>query len=545
MATRARHFEAALAGFRDNSGNSLNGGKLQFYVPGTSTAKNAYTDRDKTEAVTEVTLDANGRAEVYGDGWYDIKLLDSSDTLLTTFEYVYLQRTSYTTETKTADFTASADVDSYLVDTTTGDVTVTMPAAADMTYPITIAKKTGDAYTVTIDPYSTETIDGESSHELTVQTESVSVASDGANLYALGKLANSAITIETSATTSVEGKTRYATVNETKLGTETEAAVTPAGISPLFEFFGTSHYGLLLSNNTSDASHDIDIAAGICRDSTNASFIVLASALTKQIDAEWAEGDDAGGFPSGLTLETGVTERVNSTAYSLGDLIKVGTSGWWWECTTAGTSESSQPSGYGISDSPVTDGTAVFTATAPEWYRVFLIADSDLSSIDAGFDTDAAASNLLSDASDYSLYRQIGWVLNDGTGAIVAFYADCDGFVRWDVPVIDRARNELSTTAELLRVSAPPESRVSVNMPITCSVGSGQLYGMITETRQTDSAPSSTLYNIFISRDGAAAQRAHSEMSLIVDSSSQIRLRANNSELSMGVTSIGYTFLWD
>ncbi len=56
MSTRARHFEAALSGFRDNSGDTLSGGKLQFYVPGTTTAKNAYTDRYKIEPVTEVTL---------------------------------------------------------------------------------------------------------------------------------------------------------------------------------------------------------------------------------------------------------------------------------------------------------------------------------------------------------------------------------------------------------------------------------------------------------------------------------------------------------
>jgi microcystin-dependent protein len=193
MATRARHFEAALAGFRDNSGDSLSGGKLQFYVPGTATAKNAFTDRDKTEAVTEVTLDSNGRAEVFGDGWYDIKLLDASGSTLATFEYVYLQRSAFTVETKTADFTASTDVDVYLVDTTNGNVTVSYPTAENIEYPIEIAKKTADANTVTIDPYGSETINGAATFVLSNQNQSAMVASDGANLYTLGAFVNTAV----------------------------------------------------------------------------------------------------------------------------------------------------------------------------------------------------------------------------------------------------------------------------------------------------------------------------------------------------------------
>jgi|GEM_PF-6439785 len=545
MATRARHFEAALAGFRDNSGNSLNGGKLQFYIPGTSSTKNAYTDRDKTEPVTEVTLDANGRAEVYGDGWYDIKLLDSEDVVLATFEYVYLQRTSYTTETKTADFTATTDVDSYLVDTTSGNVTVTMPAASDMTYPITVAKKTDDTNTVTIAPAGAETIDGGPSYTMSVQSESVSVASDGANLYALGKLANSAITISTPATTSTEGKTRYATSAETKRCSEASAAVTPSGLASTLGVLGSSHYGLLLSNNSSDPSHDIDISVGACLDSTNAAFLVLSTGLTKQIDAAWAQGTDAGGFPSGLTLETSVADRANSTAYSLGDLIKVTSSPWWWECTTAGTSGSSQPSGYATSNSTVSDGTAVFTRTEPEWYRVFLIASSDLSLIDAGFDSDASATNLLSDASSYSLYRQIGWVLNDGAGNIVPFFSDSDGRIVWDTPKKERTRTALPTNAETMRLTAPPGSRARVSLPLDCSAGSGDLFGLVTETRQTDTAPTSETYNLRMTRDAAASQRSQMEIEILCDASSEIRLRASSTDLRAGLICVGYKYLWD
>ena len=56
--------------------------------------------------------------------------------------------------------------------------------------------------------------------------------------------------------------------------------------------------GLILSNDT-DADNDINITAGLCRDSTNAEIIELASEITKRIDAAWSVGNDAGGIDTG------------------------------------------------------------------------------------------------------------------------------------------------------------------------------------------------------------------------------------------------------
>ena len=56
--------------------------------------------------------------------------------------------------------------------------------------------------------------------------------------------------------------------------------------------------GLEISNGT-DTDHDIDIATGRCKDSTGAYDLILSSGLTKQIDAAWSAGDDAGGLDTG------------------------------------------------------------------------------------------------------------------------------------------------------------------------------------------------------------------------------------------------------
>lgn len=57
-------------------------------------------------------------------------------------------------------------------------------------------------------------------------------------------------------------------------------------------------HGCTLSNDT-DADHDILVAAGTFVDSTEARLITLSSGITKQIDAAWAAGDDAGGLDTG------------------------------------------------------------------------------------------------------------------------------------------------------------------------------------------------------------------------------------------------------
>lgn len=56
--------------------------------------------------------------------------------------------------------------------------------------------------------------------------------------------------------------------------------------------------GMVMSNDT-DTDHDIAISAGACMDSTNIYHMANAAVVTKQIDAAWAAGDDAGGLLNG------------------------------------------------------------------------------------------------------------------------------------------------------------------------------------------------------------------------------------------------------
>lgn len=57
--------------------------------------------------------------------------------------------------------------------------------------------------------------------------------------------------------------------------------------------------GLTLSNNGSDATNDIDIAAGQAADASALTTMKLTSALTKRLDASWAVGTNQGGLDTG------------------------------------------------------------------------------------------------------------------------------------------------------------------------------------------------------------------------------------------------------
>lgn len=91
---------------------------------------------------------------------------------------------------------------------------------------------------------------------------------------------------------------------------------------------GGQLFGLTLSNNGSDATNDIDIAAGYAADSADIRAIELTSALTKRLDAAWAVGTGNGGLDTGsiangtyhvwliMRSDTGVVDVLFSTSAS-------------------------------------------------------------------------------------------------------------------------------------------------------------------------------------------------------------------------------------
>jgi len=123
--------------------------------------------------------------------------------------------------------------------------------------------------------------------------------------------------------------------------------------------------GLTMSNNTIDANYDIDASIGSCSDSTNSIVMISNSVFTKQLDAVWAQGTNAGGRASAVSL------------------------------------------------------------TSDTYYHFFIIMKLD-GTVDFGFDTSVTAANLLADASGFVYYRRLNSVRTDGSSHILPFYAQND-----------------------------------------------------------------------------------------------------------------------
>lgn len=231
-----------------------------------------------------------------------------------------------------------------------------------------------------------------------------------------------------------------------------------------------------ISNGT-DTEHDIDISAGSIMDSANSSALITGG-LTKQIDASWAAGTNAGGFPSALTL------------------------------------------------------------SADTWYRVFLIGKTD-GTVDAGFDTSSTAANLLSDATGYTLYRRIGSVLTGNTSNILEFRQDGDYF-QFNVP-FEAAAWSLSTSAANVVVGAPPNSVAHLSFELSVTAGN-TVSTVVRHPDGTDVAASATSFTFTRRAPGAVDDRGSHYVSCPVNGSSQVSVRSSGIAGAAGaLMSLGWT----
>lgn len=136
---------------------------------------------------------------------------------------------------------------------------------------------------------------------------------------------------------------------------------------------GDTFTGLGMSNAAGDPTNDVTVAVGGCssNDAVLASrvFMSLTSALTKQLDAVWAVGNNQGGRASGAAI-------ANTT------------------------------------------------------YHVFVILRPDTGVVDVAYDTDVAGANISANTNAaYTKIRRIGSILREA-GAIATFTQDGDYFRR-------------------------------------------------------------------------------------------------------------------
>lgn len=147
----------------------------------------------------------------------------------------------------------------------TGAVTLNLTAAATLTSGWCLyVRANGGA--VTIDPNSSETIDGSTTLTLPDGAQCLIVC-DGTNFF-------------------------------TMYNTGALLAGGPGTVTSL------PYAGLVVTNDSGDLTNDIAVSAGSARDTTDVYTIVLSSSIVKRLDASWAVGTGNGGIDTGAAANT-------------------------------------------------------------------------------------------------------------------------------------------------------------------------------------------------------------------------------------------------
>ena len=177
--TRALQIDVLLSGLRDpDTLAPLAGGTVYFYAAGTTTPKNVWSEKAKTNAYTSVTLDANGSLAnpYYGDGWYKLVVKDSDGNTEYTWDQVFIQANTYSVRSISSESTATPEDDVIICD---GTFTLNLADVGTFEHSLTVIPTDGSS--ITINPYSTQTIAGDLT--LTVTKPVLLVPDTGAGLW--------------------------------------------------------------------------------------------------------------------------------------------------------------------------------------------------------------------------------------------------------------------------------------------------------------------------------------------------------------------------
>ena len=238
----------------------------------------------------------------------------------------------------------------------------------------------------------------------------------------------------------------------------TEATTTTQGISYLDK-------PITIANNATDADHDIDFGAGNFN-FDDGSGQAVATALTKQIDAAWAEGDNVGG------LDTG-------------------------------------------------------TVAADTIYYCFAIWNPTTSTSDFLFSASLLNPIL---PSGYTKKKRIGALAaNGGANIYQGVWSDKNRQFKFDVNISTINTNSPPTSRTNVLAPAPPNSLLKFDATYTANINNvAPFYILVTNPNQTDTAPDAE-NNTLVYVDNFAGYVANTVIDEVrVDDNRNIAYRASN-----------------
>jgi hypothetical protein len=253
-----------------------------------------------------------------------------------------------------------------------------------------------------------------------------------------------------------------------------------AWISAILPYPPGHRYGLTLSNNVADATNDIDIAAGSCRDSTNTVNMDL-TAMTKRLDANWAAGTNQG-FRNSAAAITDTTYHIYAVSKALG--------------------------------------------AAPNYYA----------HTSATIATVIAALQAETGGADYLYARRIGSIIRVG-GVIKPFIQDDKTFT-WLVPVVDVNDTNPGINPLTKTLTVPAGIRVQARISIVGSGSTGATCPasiFVSDLIITATAPTVSASTLYVYINSAAVTQLGAISLVFTNTSGQVRMECEQSGATTNV----------
>lgn len=477
--------------FADSNGTPLAGGEVYMYVPNTTTFKDTWQDPNSTIANTNpITLDAAGRAIIYGTGSYRQVVYAANgdlvwDQLTADTAVGGISNGGTSTGSANAQIIAAGNFSSQdgqvvsFVAGYTNNAALTIQPGSGSPIPALIDSVTGPTPCVGGEVYAGNEViliyDSSRGAFHIVNPATGTMSRQNANAVAItGGTITGVSSTPTSLIIPSSALPLPTTLGDIRYGTRQSTIVVGNGSSQSIYWPNPSPgtlWGLTLSNNGSDATNDIDFAVGTATDSTNAVYMSLASGLTKQLDATWVAGNNAGGRFSAAAI-------ANTT------------------------------------------------------YHCFVIYNPTTGAVDCGFDTSVTAANI---PSGYTYYRRIGSIVRSG-GAIKAFTQRGDRFI-WAVQSADVSANNPGTSAVTGTLTVPTGLVMTalLNTGIAPANSAGTFYMLVTALYQTDTTPSVSAFTVINAANAGNNFANNTEAMVDTNTSAQVRYRVSTSTAAVTV----------
>lgn len=307
--------------------------------------------------------------------------------------------------------------------------------------------------------------------------------------------------------------------------------------------------GLETSNNAGTPNSKIDVAAGKCRDSTNAFDISSSSVNTIDCTTTGANGLDIGSLGASLGYHAFAISKSDGTFAALASLA-LGVSGVTVTMTIASPGVVTWANHGLYVGAPVvfsTTGALPTGVTAGTIYYVKTVVDVNSFQIAATqggsvINTTGSQSGVHTAASNpalpagYSYFRRVASFKTNGSSNIIAYLQTGDLF-DLSVPVQDVSATNPGTSAVLRKLSVPTGIKVEAKFSVADNSTSSNHFGLITSPDQADTTPSITAFSWNAQATaGPTTLYYGGQFRCRTDTSGQIRTRQSASGVSDSIT---------